>query len=133
MRLVPNFPDLVPAGVWFCATLYNGGLPQFSPYGDRRVKIPFAGVIQQLGGNVKLFKDVIDRHSNGNTYVKLMLVKGNDNIELFKHMTELDTANNPWLKLYGGNGVAKTPIWVEIYVPYPIDVSNCIWEEVQRI
>lgn len=139
MWLVDQGRDQVPDGVWFCATLCNGDLPTISPYGDMRVRIPIDNVIEQLGGiqNVSLYlgeTKSISSLNGTNTYVRLMLVKQGDNSKILKFMQKVNIADNPWLILDTSmtNGlykVARRPIWVEIYIPYCINVSDCHWDQ----
>ncbi|OWF51331.1 uncharacterized protein LOC110449330 [Mizuhopecten yessoensis] len=128
--LVKNCPEYasVPDGVWLSATLEHGALPFFSPYGARRVKIPIKSVIQQLGGKVKLYEGVTVRSNRDETYVRLMLVREDATFEVLQHMKELDVADNPCLKLTGEYRVARPPTLIDVYVPYPIDISN--WDNV---
>ncbi|XP_060075878.1 uncharacterized protein LOC132555545 isoform X1 [Ylistrum balloti] len=131
MRLVSH-PVHVPDGVFFCATLYFGDLPTISPYGERRVRIPIDDVLRQLGGNVKLYSGEPTQAGN-NTYVRMMLVKEDDDFDVLQHMKQENIASNQWLRLAGGYQVACRPTWVYIYVPYPISVKGCSWDTVKLI
>ncbi|XP_069133289.1 uncharacterized protein [Argopecten irradians] len=130
--LPPMYQATIPKGIWFCCTLFNGGLPTISPYGKHRVSLPIENVLQQLGGSIKLYhgKDSIVQQ---NKYVRLMLVKEGDNFECLKHMDQVNPFDNEWLQ-FNPNGqeclAAKRPMWVEIFCPYAISTKFGKWDEV---
>ncbi|XP_069133288.1 uncharacterized protein, partial [Argopecten irradians] len=126
-----KYKETIPKGVWFCSTLFNGGLPTISPYGKQRVALPIGSVLDQLGGRVSLYrgKDSVVR---SNRYVRLMLVKEEDRFECLEFMEKLNPLDNAWLKFISGSEclAAQRPNWVEIYCPYEIDIKDGEWDEV---
>ena len=88
-------------GVFFCCTLFNGGLPDRSPYGTERICIP---VEHFLGGNPRLFYNsyhVVPGNPVPVRYVVLVLVQESDPNFLFcmNNLVELDMNNNSFLRM----------------------------------
>ncbi|XP_033730065.1 uncharacterized protein LOC117319342 [Pecten maximus] len=130
--LDPKHKDTIPKGVWFCSTLYNGDLPNISPYGKERMKISIKSVISQLGGKISLYHGK-DSTVKTNKYVRLMVVKEGDKFDCLKHMEKLDPKDNNWLKFISDTEcqVAKRPNWVEVFCPYTIDIKDGDWDTVE--
>ena len=92
-------------GVFFCCTLFNGGLPTQSPYGTERICIP---VEHFLSGNPRLFYNSYHVvHVPGNPvpvhYVVLVLVKENFNDPNFlfclNNLEVLSLTDNPFFMI----------------------------------
>lgn len=123
-----SIKHLVPDGVFFCATLYNGDLPTISPYGSERVRVPISEVIRQLGGQVELYQGK-GMDNRENRYVRLMMVRQGYTNPILQHMSKLDLADNEWLRSTpNGFLVARRPTWVVIYIPESINVTECLWD-----
>ncbi|OWF37317.1 uncharacterized protein LOC110440301 [Mizuhopecten yessoensis] len=129
-----QYKEKIPTGLWFCSTLFNGILPNQSPYGEERVKIPIENVFSQLGGKVNIYQGK-NAFVSGNTYVRLMLVKEGDNFACLEHMEKLNLKDNVFLKCISESQfqVPKRPIWVETFVPYEIDISEGEWDKVNKL
>ncbi|XP_060080857.1 phytanoyl-CoA hydroxylase-interacting protein-like [Ylistrum balloti] len=135
MRLLnPMYKDKIPDGVWFCSTLFNGNLPNKSPYGTQRVKIPIEKVFSQLGSSVNLYLGQ-KAEVSGNKYIRLMAVKEGDTFECLEHMQKIDPVDNEWMKFTSDTefAVAKRPVWVEVFFPYKIQVENEEWDTVEEL
>ncbi|XP_021338937.1 uncharacterized protein LOC110440290 [Mizuhopecten yessoensis] len=124
-----KYKNKIPKGVWFCSTLYNGGLPTISPYGTERVRMPIEKVLGQLGGGFSLYH-ARDAQVQANTYVRLMVVKDGDDFDCLEYMEKINPRKNDWLQLVSNSEfkVAKRPKWVEIYYPYEVDITDGEWD-----
>ena len=130
-------------GVFFCCTLFRGGLPDRSPYGTERICIP---VEYFLNGNPHLFYNSY-HEVPGNPvnpvpvhYVVLVLVKDDDPEFSFceKNLEELPMNNNSFLiidslgKRYGcfSNQTCyqQFKLYVEVFVIG--DVRLPLWNQV---
>ncbi|XP_021338908.1 uncharacterized protein LOC110440262 [Mizuhopecten yessoensis] len=128
-----KYKNKIPKLVWFCATLYNGDLPNISPYGKERVRLPIDKLLRQLGGKVNVYRGK-DAQVNTNKYIRLMLVKEGDYFDCLEHMEKLNFEDNDLLKFISDSEfeVAKRPNWVEIACPYEVDVTEGEWDTLNK-
>ena len=117
-----------PRGVWFCATLYRGALPDQSPYGRRRIKIPCQTLLESIDEPVLYLESLHSYESSPNIqYVRLILLDRNSSDFQFcnKHCIYLDMVHNPFLSLdvakkeyrcVRNAAWSKPNVWVEVLV-----------------
>ena len=65
-------------GVWFMASLFRGRLPDQSPYGDQRVKIPLRKLCSDLDDWKLFFESAHYFETKKSQYIRLVLVKSDD-------------------------------------------------------
>ena len=113
------------AGVWFCSTLYNGNLPDISPYGTHMVTVPIEEFLHQFK-TPDFYVEHIHHYGGENKYIRLILVDSTveANLSVLEQCKKIDIKNNPFLILDKDNKtykVAKRPVWVEVFVPRSIN------------
>ena len=136
-----------PPGVWFATTLYQGRLPDKSPYGDQRVLVPVATLMDQVGSNPVLrLEKIVHYRSNSKSYVRLILCSEEYSKDpwMQDNTTLVDITRNPFLywnaeakeimgffnARHSQSNIKYTNVLV--FVPHVVDISGCHWDVVER-
>ena len=119
-------------GVWFMASLFQGRLPDQSPYGDQRVKIPLRKLCSDVDDWKLFFESAYYFETKKPQYIRLVLVKSNDTDSikwLAENTKQLDIKTNNVFKIdtAGASIMANQPepyVYIEVLVVGDIDLSG---------
>ncbi|XP_067675468.1 phytanoyl-CoA hydroxylase-interacting protein-like isoform X1 [Haliotis asinina] len=114
-------------GVFFGVTLWNGDLPDKSPYGDTRVAVPLERLFDD---STRLyFADFYCMDGQrDNHYVILVLTKKDTKADLFckDRLILLDERKNEFLGKEGSTykTLRQNKVWVEVFYTNEVDISG---------
>lgn len=115
-------------GLFFSGTLYNGGLPTFSPFGERRFVIP-AGRLFNTTKKLYFSDFFCMRGFPKNHYVSLVITTPDSEADIYcrEKLIPLDILDNDYLKLDqdGNVWLCHGPnLWVEVMYTDTINVKT---------
>lgn len=118
------YPGHNTYGVWFCASLFKGDLPDRSPYGTYRLKFSTEEIIALYSSLNLYFMDSYTFATSKVQYVRLLLSNEDANPQFLS----LDIGNNPFLQI---RKIETTGKWqVEVCKTYSRDCENKIYVEI---
>ncbi|XP_048258383.1 phytanoyl-CoA hydroxylase interacting protein-like isoform X2 [Haliotis rufescens] len=114
-------------GIFFGVTLYNSDLPNVSPFGDTRVKVPLGQVFDEAAR--LYFGDfycvTVKRPTH---YVILVLTKPDTEADVFcqQHLIRLNERDNTFLKKEGETyeTLNQKDMWVEVFYTSEVNISG---------
>lgn len=132
-----------PGGVWFTATLYDGGLPTITPYptdgvkGQKYWRLSISLESLPLKDDkVKLY--FVKRRVQSHTSQHLIAFADETKQEFFrnKNCEELNKQDNVYFYLDNDDSwmCPKLPIWTNICLTWDVDITNSdvFWDKVEK-
>ncbi|XP_046365376.2 phytanoyl-CoA hydroxylase-interacting protein-like [Haliotis rufescens] len=116
-------------GLFFGVTLHGGVIPDKSPFGNTRVKVPLSEVFH--GTSNLYFADFFCKPSRNRIhYVTLVLTKADSEADMFcrENLIKLNVMNNLYLRKQslGYSTLKRSKVFVDVFYTEDIDISNRI-------